>query len=784
MKIIRTIDDLKNCLNDIYSDKRGNELAQKITGLIVEQEGDKQQLFLRAFSMLNGDKLNIDKVAEFRDVVFQLNDYKQVLKLFVEFLLFIKHFEHLSVFFNRIFLAQIGNFKYRGTKKMYSIEERYFDRFVECIKFCEIPKEYYIPYFLAIFKSGSDSAMFIFKEPLKEYLDTSLKEELDGFIQLLLNDNNTEGLEYFLTTNTSRTLSIIMENYLSGNDSLQNSKILMAYKRECFNSIEEVIKSGDEEKTVRAIHLLLEFKDRQANDRLLALMSETQSAKVKNLLERELGYIKSIAYPSEQEFITAINTKVKKIQERLYGARLKGYFQRYNLGKDEFEAKAITFVMETIKSIPDETIFDMYEYFKYLPKEMLQTLASVVYEISLQKNKLAKSKWAIRLIALFGKRETVFEFSQEIKKWFTTSNNSGAIYYIYCLAESRRTEFIDVCKDLLKSEPPAKFVKIINKRLKEYSENISLAKSEMQDSLVDDFGLDLSGKKLFNLPSRQLELGFDNDLNIKIINVKTQKMARISDSVKYENGTLKEHIKAIQKEIRTQIKRFKNNFLEDRVYTKEGFSKYVLSHNLLRLVAEKLIWGKYRNGKLYEVFSLHNGEEIHLSGTYLLKEDEYDIALLHPLDIVDQVSSITERYGKSIINQLETPVFESHKYSPNAVWVDSFAGVFCNAKLFIVRLQKLGYKINDLDTTNMYSSLAKANTTLDLLTVVNFDRVKLGGEGDYTTTISKIMFYKLSQLTKNGKKYVVANVDPITLGNMNPKILSNELAQIYLACSK
>ena len=50
--------------------------------------------------------------------------------------------------------------------------------------------------------------------------------------------------------------------------------------------------------------------------------------------------------------------------------------------------------------------------------------------------------------------------------------------------------------------------------------------------------------------------------------------------------------------------------------------------------------------------------------------------------------------------------------------------------------------------------------------------------------ISKIMFYKLSQLTKNGKRYVVANADPITLGNMNPKILSNELAQIYLACSK
>ena len=61
-----------------------------------------------------------------------------------------------------------------------------------------------------------------------------------------------------------------------------------------------------------------------------------------------------------------------------------------------------------------------------------------------------------------------------------------------------------------------------------------VAKNEIEDSLVDDFGIDLAGRRLFDLKNRQLELEFDNDLNIKITNVKTQKAARISDNVVFE----------------------------------------------------------------------------------------------------------------------------------------------------------------------------------------------------------------------------------------------------------
>ena len=783
MRIIRTINDLKQAVYELFENKINNDLAAKITDFIVEGKGDKQQLFWQCNVSLNGAKLDINKIAEFRDVVFQLNDYRQVLKGFVELLLFIKHFEHLSVFFSRVFVAQVGNVKYRGVAQNYSIEQRYFDRFIECIKYCDIPKEYYIPYFLAIFRSGADSLMFIYKDPLKEYLDNTLKDEENNFIKLLIDDNNQEGLEYFLRSNTAKTLEIIMNNYLDGNDNLQNLKILLKYKQDIFNSIEGILNSGDTERIAKAIHLLLEFKERQVNDRLVALMKTTDSPRIRNLLERELGFMKSVAHGSEQEFITAINTKVTKIQERLYGARLKGYFAKYNLGKDEFEKRAITFVMEIIKSIPDETIYDMYDYFKYLPKSILQKLAEVVYEISLAKDKLANSKWAIRLICLFAEKGVLNNFAKEIETWFVTNKkHTGATYFIYCLGKARREEFVGICKNVLKYNISKKDIKYINKCLNEYSASSEIAKNEIEDSLVEDFGLDLSGRRLFDLKNRQLELEFDNELNIKITNVKTQKPARISDNVVFDGGKLKEHIKAMQKEVRKQTKRFYKNFLENRVYTVEGFNKYVLSNNLLKIIAERVIWGKYRNDKLIEVFRVQNGEMMHLSGSYILDGEDFDIALLNPLDVVGQMESVIERYGSSVINQLKLPVYNVYQYAPTSLWVDSFQGVFTNAKLFIVRLQKLGYRINDLDAGNMYSVLAKENKNLDLLTVVQFDKVRMGNEGAYTTTISKIMFYKLSQLTKEKKRYILSNDAAIMLGEMSPKILNNEIAQIHLAC--
>ena len=80
-----------------------------------------------------------------------------------------------------------------------------------------------------------------------------------------------------------------------------------------------------------------------------------------------------------------------------------------------------------------------------------------------------------------------------------------------------------------------------------------------------------------------------------------------------------------------------------------------------------------------------------------------------------------------------------------------------------------------------YNTLVKANEKLNFLTVVEFDRVKLGEEQNFTTTVSSIRFYKLNSMPKDGKNYMLSRGETMPFTAINHRVFSNELALIFKA---
>ena len=160
--------------------------------------------------------------------------------------------------------------------------------------------------------------------------------------------------------------------------------------------------------------------------------------------------------------------------------------------------------------------------------------------------------------------------------------------------------------------------------------------------------------------------------------------------------------------------------------------------------------------------------------------DSYTIALLQPYDLFEQKERLRDRVGNTLFNQIDFPVFDSSNFSSQSNCVDSFSGFFCDAKLFITRLEKLKYKIYNLDNKNEYSVLAKENKNLNLITTIEFNKLKLNNETS-STTINEIRFYDSSKCSKSGKNFMLDKKDAKMLADMEPHVLSNELAQIFLA---
>lgn len=789
MKYVRNIEDLKKYTFEFFDCFLPQNISDRMVNYFLLSLGDEKSLVATAVNYLKTNGIGENEAAEFGEVILQLNDYKDLLKKYIELLLKAECFEQICAFLNRIFLQQIGDAKYKSTRRSYSINERYFDRFVEITLYCNIEKELYVPFFLAIFNAEAKSKMFDYKEPLKEYLDIFLKEgDDDNFISQLLSSDNKSGLTEYASKSTLKTLNALLQGYIEGEitNSAMIKTALLKHTQEGFNIIETLLQNDDEDVKYKATQLLLLIsEDRRVKDRLKYLYENTNVAKIKALLEKECNFNSLKKFGSEGEFIAYVDSSVNQIQERLYGARLKRYYEQNKLDNTGISGKILTFVMDTFKSRDTDSQFIyLKEFFRYVDKNTLSALCKVVYDVAIYRERLLSSKWALRLIAMFADKDLLLQMIKDLRNWFLDKKTvSVGKYFLDLLAECGREELIDICKGLLLANLDKKQVKFIEEKLNQFSKVKKQNLEEVKDKLTEDFGFNKNGEKIIELDTRTICIKINMDCSLSLINVKTGKPARIKDDTTYLDCNLRKYLKTLEKEIKKQKKRLYAAFLEFRNYDTKTFEECILSNNLLNYLAQGVVWARYKKDKFAEACLIEDDKLVHLSGNMIYENfEDYTIAILQPIDCQENKDRLKEKLNKQLLfDQFDFPVFNTSELSPNANYVDTLSGVFCNAQLFITRLQKLKYKINDLNAKSEYTTLVKENKNLNLITSVEFDKVVLGKE-NCSTTVSKVRFYELNKQTKSGKVFNLNKTEAMTLKDINYRVLSNELAQVFIAC--
>lgn len=783
MRFIRTVQDLENALVESLIPQLDEISAVKVAKKIINDDGTKTS-WDEAVKVLQKNKLDYGKVAEFSETLFQLRDYKDVLKGYIELLLQSQNYEQVCAFVNRMFMAHVGDCAYVSKAKSYRIEERYFDRFVEVVRFCDIPVDMYLPFFLNIFKSEAMSKMFVWKEPLKEYLQTFIKNSEKDFIKFLSMNKSVDGIEFFLQINTLDTVAFLVDCFINNKyfDADTIGRLLLKYKRECFNEIERHLANNNEKELVKIVELLCYFKgDRAAEERIVELLKGAKNVKVKESIEKELGVETTTEFANQETFDNAVRSFKEPVQERLYGLRLKKYYEQYGISMDSFDAKVMTFVMEKFKVVNESQLKYMSDYFKFVSPKLRVAIANIVFETALFRDKLQKSKWAIRLISCFADKE-MFEKINQLIGWWYSNFKDAAEYFVDCVSVCGQEYFIGLVKYLKNIKMPAKYRNHINRLVEVFAKNSTFDIFEIEDMLVNDFGLSCLGKNYFDLGRRILEIKVNPDLTISYFNEKTGKPARISNKVEHEDKKIKDYVISIRKEILAQTKKFVIKFNNNKRYSRENFEKLIINHNLLSILAGGIIWGKYSNDKLYQIFTIKEHKEVVLWGSE--PQVDYVIGMVHSIELDDKVEMIKEKMTFFTFDQLVGTTFDKSAYAPNIQSIDTFSGVFTNAKMFINKLKHRGYRVNNLTQTGFYNQMVKPNENMDLLTEVEFDFIKLNEEDKYTTTISKIRFYRLSKLLKEDKNFILNKADSLQVGTIPARVLSDELVEILNCTNK
>ena len=153
-------------------------------------------------------KSDVEKLCK---LMYQLNNFDAILSNLTKLFLMAEKYEFVFIIICKIFVSHIGNQNYHS-KNVNNFIERYFDRFIETVKFAKIQPEIYIPFLFKIYKSDKSENFSAWKNPALEYLQKFWNKNENWFLEFIdknpkdrynifsaiLNFDSIKGVEYLI----------------------------------------------------------------------------------------------------------------------------------------------------------------------------------------------------------------------------------------------------------------------------------------------------------------------------------------------------------------------------------------------------------------------------------------------------------------------------------------------------------------------------------------------------------------------------------------------------------
>ena len=139
---------------------------------------------------INNLKFNDSDLFEVSDMLYQLKDYKFYLGYILQIFLASKHYNDIAKFMSRTFVNHIGDSYYTSKELKYDFAERYFDRFIEAVKFAEIDNFKIIPFLFYIYTSNKEEPCNKFLRPSKEFLKGIITNNEASYLNYINTEEN------------------------------------------------------------------------------------------------------------------------------------------------------------------------------------------------------------------------------------------------------------------------------------------------------------------------------------------------------------------------------------------------------------------------------------------------------------------------------------------------------------------------------------------------------------------------------------------------------------------
>jgi hypothetical protein len=417
-----------------------------------------------------------------------------------------------------------------------------------------------------------------------------------------------------------------------------------------------------------------------------------------------------------------------------------------------------------------------------------------------------KESWAMTALGLFGGDASALKLAPMIRIWPGESQNQRAVNGLECLRA------IGTDTALMQINGIAQKVKFqgIKNRAQECIEGIAsernLSKTQLEDRIVPDCGLDENGKRVFDFGIRQFQFVLGENLKplVRDSDGKTKPdlpKPNSKDDQEKANQAIVDW-KLLKKQVaevaKIQAVRLEQVMATGRRWSSAEFLLFFVQHPLMNHIAQLLIWAGFdSNGKLIKTFRVSEDRTLaDVNEETCTLKDIALVGIVHPLLLQEyELSAWGELVSDySIVPpfpQLGRPVYALEPAERDAEEITRFKNIDIPIMILVRTLENLGWEKGALQDHGIYNIHYKYFPIIDVTAVVgDYEEVLVQTSrlnSNSVETIDGCCFVKgVLQNTwsypifpyKGGKDTI------LILGQVDPIVISEVLKDLYTVSSK
>lgn len=707
---------------------------------------------------INNLKFNDSDLFEVSDMLYQLKDYKFYLGYILQIFLASKHYNDIAKFMSRTFVNHIGDSYYTSKELKYDFAERYFDRFIEAIKFAEIDNFKIIPFLFYIYTSNKEEPCNKFLRPSKEFLKGIITNNEASYLNYINTEENYKiGYSIYLELFSNKGAQRLIENLVTGNYFSKDElyEVFLEDKEVGLSELKSFIIKQTGEKQKTALNFYLTFSQDVKNT-LPELYSAVKDEELKAMLKDEIELSKNVKFETIKDFIDFVDLNLDIEVEHGLSIKYLAYFKNGVKLTD----KVLTYIFNIFKNISSPMVIKKYAYLKeFFPDTELNTLGRNLFN-TLENKITWDNKWVVALICTMCSDFIVSELTDLTPTCLGNTELSN--FVLGCLVETNTPKVISLIKQL--------YMESNNKNiyynfLEILAKNNGISALDYLDEMVSNYGLSENATKRIVCNGENLLFEIDDNLTVKVKNLSTFNYVNLSNPSFVDTADALKYFNDLTNEIRHQIDKFKEAYQTKRYWNVATFNANIVSNPILNKIASTLVWGAYDNKdgliKMY-------GD---IKDIVVEENQEIKIALVHPVELMD-INFPQHKFEP--FKQINKQVFVANNYNYSNTFTNEFNGVAISDIAFNAKLRAFGYKMSVGDDVYYYKTIPHENLLIKVeLSKLNTKNVSIVGN---------IKFYNLNLVQFVNNRYLLSNVTPEEVGSVNKRVYSDVLNDVFEAC--